>query len=145
MHMYLHIHHRSHSSMQSILASLLPLPRGRAVEAWMNVYNVDGDAISEPFFHISQGTADTSTVQIIKDGYFSVAFFEDGATEGVHKPLPFIVDPTVVFGTDTTLTNPSGFFGSKYVFETIKQYMSASIIILQSPPPFPFFSTCPLE
>jgi hypothetical protein len=29
---------------------------GRLAEAYMNVYNVEGDRITEPFFHISQGT-----------------------------------------------------------------------------------------
>jgi hypothetical protein len=28
---------------------------GRLAEAYMNVYNVEGDRITEPFFHISQG------------------------------------------------------------------------------------------
>ena len=43
---------------------------GRTLEAWMKVYNVGngmGDS-SRPFFHITQGTADTSTVQLIKEG-----------------------------------------------------------------------------
>jgi hypothetical protein len=86
---------------------------GRTMEAWMNVYNMPESENTLPFFHISQGTADTSTVQIIKDGHFAVAFIEDDdASEGdLHEPLPFVVDPTLVFETDTTLTNPSGFFG----------------------------------
>jgi hypothetical protein len=90
---------------------------GRTMEAWMNVYNVKSDgAITEPFFHISQGTGDTAEIQIIKEGHFSVAFIEEGDgvkidSDGLYTPLPFIVDPSVVFGTDTSLTNPSGFFG----------------------------------
>lgn len=90
---------------------------GRTMEAWMNVYNTASDGgITEPFFHISQGTGDTAQVQIIKDGHFSVAFIEEGQgvstdSSGLHQPLPFVVDPSVVFDTDTTLTNPSGFFG----------------------------------
>jgi hypothetical protein len=98
---------------------------GRTMEAWMNVYNeeeVEGEGeggsyevLKEPFFHISQGTGDTAQVQIIKDGHFSVAFIEDGEgvsldSAGLHEPLPFIVDPSVVFDTDTTMTNPTGFF-----------------------------------
>jgi hypothetical protein len=95
------------------------------MEAWMNVYNVGngqvGD-ITHPFFHISQGTADTASVQIIKDGHFAVSFVERNGSgddqdetvgpDGLLKPLPFIVDPSVVFDVDTTLTDPSGFFGS---------------------------------
>ena len=90
---------------------------GRTMEAWMNVYNTASEGgITEPFFHISQGTGDTAQVQIIKDGHFTVAFIEEGQgvstdSSGLHQPLPFVVDPSVVFDTDTTLTNPSGFFG----------------------------------
>ena len=90
---------------------------GRTMEAWMNVYNAESEGgITEPFFHISQGTGDTAQVQIIKDGHFSVAFIEkgDGAevdSNSLNVPLHVIVDPSVVFGTDTSLTNPSGFFG----------------------------------
>ena len=91
---------------------------GRTMEAWMNVYNTDSvDGITEPFFHISQGTGDTAQVQIIKDGHFSIAFIEDGDnnieidSDGLNTPLRVIVDPSVVFGTDTSLSSPSGFFG----------------------------------
>ena len=92
---------------------------GRTMEAWMNVYNAGSEGgITEPFFHISQGTGDTAQVQIIKDGHFSVAFIEDGEgvnmdRNGLHFPLSVIVDPSAVFGTDTSLTNPSGFFGAE--------------------------------
>lgn len=90
---------------------------GRTMEAWMNVYNVNGLEKNEPFFHISQGTADSAQVQIIKDGHFSVAFVDDDSagnldSNGLYKQLPFIVDPSVVFDTDTTLTDPRGFFAS---------------------------------
>ena len=84
---------------------------GRTMEAWMNVYNLGSDgAITQPFFHISQGTADTAQVQIIKDGHFAIAFESVGDAEPVL--LPFIVDPSVVFDTDTTLTDPKGFFSA---------------------------------
>ncbi len=47
----------------------------------MNVYNVglasrSGNTITEPFFHISQDTADTAQVRLIKDGYFALAYVE---------------------------------------------------------------------
>ena len=91
---------------------------GRTMEAWMNVYNVAPDGeIREPFFHISQDTGDTAQVQIIKSGHFAIAFIEDGDDsnpdlDSLHTPLPFIVDPSVVFDVDTSLMNPSGFFGT---------------------------------
>lgn len=91
---------------------------GRTMEAWMNVYNVGNSGAeggsTQPFYHISQGTADVAQVQIIKDGHFSVSFIqpkEDDASEDPVSLLPFIVDPDLVFGTDTTLSNPRGFFG----------------------------------
>lgn len=82
---------------------------GRTMEAWMNVYNLGSGEIKQPFFHISQGTADTAAVTIVKDGYFAVAY-EEG--EDVGLPLSFIVDPSVVFDVDTSLVNPSGFFSA---------------------------------
>lgn len=82
---------------------------GRTMEAWMNVYNADGEEVTQPFFHISQGTADTASVQIIKDGHFVIAYIE--GDEEV-KLLPFVVDPSLVFDTDTTMVNPSGFFSA---------------------------------
>ena len=36
---------------------------GRTMEAWMNVYNVQ-KPITQPFFHISQDTADTAQVPL---------------------------------------------------------------------------------
>lgn len=86
---------------------------GRLAEAYMNVYNVgDRVNIKEPFFHISQGTGDTAEVQIIKEGHFTVAFIENViGPDGMHDTLPFIVDPDVVFGFDTSMTDPKGFFG----------------------------------
>lgn len=84
---------------------------GRTYEAWMKVYNVgnngEGD-FTRPFFHITQGTADTSTVQLVKEGHFAVSYIE-----GSKDNIPFIVDPTVVFGTDTAFLNPSGFYDSE--------------------------------
>lgn len=87
---------------------------GRTMEAWMNVYNVQ-TPITQPFFHISQDTADTAQVHMIKDGHFAISFVDGGFGEeigpdGLHKMLPFIVDPSVVYETDTTLTDPIGFF-----------------------------------
>ena len=93
---------------------------GRTMEAWMNVYNTKGPVITEPFFHISQGTADSAQVQIIKDGHFAIAFIEpdatteaDASSNDLFTNLPFIVDPSVVFDTDTTMIDPRGFFDSE--------------------------------
>eukprot|EP01041_Mallomonas_annulata_P010553 gene10553-22012_t len=95
---------------------------GRTMEAWMNVYNLGAGTITQPFFHISQGTADTAQVQMIKDGHFVVAF-EVTEDHSAPSPLPFVVDPSLVFGVDTTLTDPSGFFGeSTPTLDTLVAY-----------------------
>lgn len=101
---------------------------GRTMEAWMNVYNVGAESggPTQPFYHISQGTADVAQVQIIKDGVFVLSFVEraeefggvEAASPFIEQAplLPFIVDPDIVFGTDTTLSNPKGFFKSDLPF-----------------------------
>lgn len=95
---------------------------GRTMEAWMNVYNMNGSEHTQPFYHISQGTADTTQVQIINDGHFVIAYVENDAEEySLDDLLPFVVDPRLVFNTDTTLTNPSGFVNRNDDFE---QFMS---------------------
>eukprot|EP01039_Chlorochromonas_danica_P007689 gene7689-8496_t len=90
---------------------------GRTMEAWMNVYNVgnaqtDGDSVTQPFFHISQDTADQAQVRLIKDGYFSLAYLDGEGQSAAHPLLPFIVDPSVVFGQETSLTNADNFFAA---------------------------------
>jgi len=90
----------------------------------MNVYNVIEDAngsstvdSTHPFFHISQGTEDTAVVQKISDGHFVISFLEaadaiaNGAAVSQYEALPIIVDPALLFGRDTTLSRPRGFFG----------------------------------
>lgn len=90
---------------------------GRTMEAWMNVYNIDKNGVTQPFYHISQGTQDTAQVQIIQEGHFALSFMDK---ENYRNPLenedeseliPFIVDPSIIFGTDTTLSFPKNFFG----------------------------------
>ena len=54
---------------------------------------------------------------MIKDGHFAVSFIDNGFGEeigpdGLHKLLPFVVDPSLVYETDTTLTDPNGFFAA---------------------------------
>ncbi len=97
------------------------LTMGRTMEAWMHVYNTGaGDgSIKQPFFHITQGFADTTVVSIIKAGHFAMSFIEDPTnigSDGLYKMLSYIVDPTVVFGTDTSFTSPNKFWNSKLNF-----------------------------
>jgi hypothetical protein len=105
---------------------------GRTLEAWMKVYNVGngkGDK-THPFFRITQGTADTSTVQLVKEGHFAVAYIESGSSDsnedGDYEALPFIVDPSLVYDTDTTLLNPRGFFESDNFDEFTSQDQGVS-------------------
>jgi hypothetical protein len=111
---------------------------GRTLEAYMKVYNVrdDGSAIKEPYFHITQGTGDTAQVSLVNDGQFMLAFIDEDESSAemsasgnirtgdakedplqsklsdglLHPLLGLVVDPSVVFGMDTTLTYPKAFY-----------------------------------
>jgi hypothetical protein len=115
------------------LTSVSIAAMGRTLEAWMKVYNVGngkGDK-THPFFRITQGTADTSTVQLVKEGHFAVAYIEHGNgssedEDGDYEALPFIVDPSIVYDTDTTLLNPRGFFESDNFDEFTSQDQGVS-------------------
>lgn len=89
---------------------------GRTMEGWMKVYNVDDGDFTRPFFHVTMSTGDVAQVQLIEEGHFVIAFIEGESAlmngDNEHELLPFIVDPLVVFGTDTTLTYPKEFFGN---------------------------------
>ena len=104
---------------------------GRTMEAWMNVYNVEDGDMSAPFFHVSQDPGDTAQVQVIQEGHFALSFLEgDFATvkdDGRHELLQMVVDPTVVFGSDTTMTVPRDFLDAEGVasIATDKQCTSA--------------------
>lgn len=109
---------------------------GRTFEAYMKVYNVgnsesEDSIIREPYFHATQSTADTAQVTLVNDGQFVVAFVDDSdystasssssassmdgheatvGEDGLHPALGLIVDPSVVFDTDTSLLEPRAFF-----------------------------------
>lgn len=91
---------------------------GRTSEAWMRVYNVGnakdgGVTVMEPFYHVTQSTEDTAQVHIVTQGNFAVSFIDGGELDqatGLYPTLPFIVDPAVVFGFDTSLVEPVKFF-----------------------------------
>lgn len=88
---------------------------GRTMEAWMNVYNLknngDSSDLTSPFFHISQDPGDNPQVIIIKDGYYAISFLDSNTIS--NDPLPYIVDPSILFGSDTTYSFPKKFFYSK--------------------------------
>jgi len=57
--------------------------------------------------------ADTTTVSLIKAGHFAMSFIEEAATlgpDGLYEVMPYVVDPTVVFGSDTSYIQPHLFW-----------------------------------
>ncbi|WP_300082491.1 hypothetical protein [Propioniciclava sp.] len=69
---------------------------GRTVEAWMTV---DGADAGVPFFRLLASTGDAAEVAEISAGHYLLS---PGAAR-------ILVDPTVVFGSDTGLGTPRGF------------------------------------
>jgi hypothetical protein len=74
---------------------------GRTVEAWMEVFHVDENM---PFYRLRASVIDRAEVETYQAGHFAVAFVEDS------KPLRALVDPVLIFGQDTALFAPDGFF-----------------------------------
>jgi hypothetical protein len=71
---------------------------GRTIEAWMEVFELDGCI---PFYRLRASAGDTSEVRAIEAGNFALAF-ADG------ELLPAFVDPVAIFGTDTSYSHPHG-------------------------------------
>jgi hypothetical protein len=74
---------------------------GRTVEAWMEVFNLSANV---PFYRLRASVIDRAEVETYQAGHFAVAFVEDG------RPLRALVDPALIFGQDTALYAPDGFF-----------------------------------
>jgi hypothetical protein len=95
---------------------------GRTMEAWMNVYNMEDSYNTEPFIKLSMDMADTAEVSMIAQGHWAISFVENGSdegeAEGVEKEsegdsftkLPFVVDPAVIFGQETSYAKPFNYF-----------------------------------
>lgn len=82
---------------------------GRTLEAWKGVLNVESTPqglMGVPFYRFSASASDTAEVTAIHAGHFYLAFIEDNGTAQVLTPL---VDPDIVFGTETSLHTPEGF------------------------------------
>jgi len=73
---------------------------GRTIEAWMAVFNLEQGI---PFYRFQASASDTAEVSQIQAGHFYLAFDTEG-----RRLLPF-VDPVVVFGQNTALSQPNGF------------------------------------
>jgi hypothetical protein len=74
-------------------------------EAWFKVYNMENDP-TLPFYHESASTADTDIVTPVTKGNFAISWLETG------ERLPYIADPSVVFGYDLTLLEAREFLDS---------------------------------
>ncbi len=75
----------------------------RTIEAWMEVFNLEARA---PFFRLRATPGDTAEVGTIEAGNFALAALEQG---GTLTSLPALVDPAVVFGSNSSLSLPNGF------------------------------------
>ena len=100
---------------------------GRTLEAWMQVFHLETGL---PFFRLDSTPGDTAEVQEIQAGHFALGFSEKppSALSGISpqggekKLLPPsgegwgggesthpIVDPTLIFGANTSLSTPDNF------------------------------------
>lgn len=70
--------------------------------AWMQVENLEENL---PYYRVRASLEDTAKVTSVKGGNFKLAFVEDG------QPLPTIVQPSLIFGWDTSMVNPVFFSG----------------------------------
>ena len=76
---------------------------GRTVEAWMEVFNIEKNV---PFYHLRASVADINEVNTFEAGHYMLALQKDPAGSRI---LPTIVDPTLVFGQNTALSEPDAF------------------------------------
>jgi hypothetical protein len=77
---------------------------GRTVEAWMQVYNLEQGV---PFYRVRASIEDKPEVETFKAGHFALAF-TGGANRA--KLLKAFVDPNIIFGQNTSLSVPDGFY-----------------------------------
>jgi hypothetical protein len=75
---------------------------GRTAEAWMAVFNLDAGI---PFYRVQASVGDEAEVEAIEEGHFYLAFAQGSDLPG----LVTIVDPTLIFGTNTALSYPDRF------------------------------------
>ncbi len=73
---------------------------GRTIEAWMQVDNLEHNL---PYYRLKATPGDTAEVHAIEAGNYALAFQDDVL-------WPAIVDPKVIFGTDTGQTDAHLFY-----------------------------------
>ena len=75
----------------------------RTGEAWLEVFNLEHDV---PFYRTRASIVDKSEVEGVEAGQFYLAFRQDG--DFVQRLRP-IVDPALIFGSNTALSYPDPF------------------------------------
>lgn len=81
---------------------------GNTSKAWMQVEDIESRV---PYFRVRASMADSAIVTEVEGGNFSFACLKDGTR------LPVIIDPSIVFGYDTSLEVAIGF--RDYGLETL--------------------------
>ena len=84
--------------------------------AWMGVENLETDV---PFYRITSSIEDKPEVEEFEAGHFYLCFSESGFGSKILKP---IVDPTVLFGTNTAFAYPECFLENsiKKIYQQIQ-------------------------
>lgn len=78
----------------------------RTGEAWLEVFNLDNKV---PFFRTRASIVDKSEVEGVEAGNFYLAFAEQAGQTNLLTP---IVDPAIIFGSNTALTYPDQFIAT---------------------------------
>jgi hypothetical protein len=77
---------------------------GRTIEAWMEVINLEQDL---PFYRVRASVEDKPEVETFESGHFALAFIQGHRQTALLKAF---VDPGVIFGQNSCLSTPSGFY-----------------------------------
>ncbi|HLV09238.1 MAG TPA: hypothetical protein VKY40_03425, partial [Halanaerobiales bacterium] len=72
--------------------------------AWIRAFNLDNKV---PYFRLGASAEDTAEVSEIREGHFYLAVCNDGVNTELLTPL---IDQELIFGYDTALENPDGFY-----------------------------------
>lgn len=75
----------------------------RTAEAWLEVFNMDKRV---PFFRTRASIVDKSEVEGVEAGHFYLSFYEQASKTKIIRP---IVDPTIIFANNTSLSYPDQF------------------------------------
>lgn len=83
---------------------------GRTLEGWFEAFNFDESEHTLPYFKLTASVVDSEEVSMVEEGNWAVAFVDEpGAVMdgSMNEALPFIADPTMVFGQlDSAMKNP---------------------------------------